>query len=223
MKNILFWLYVVLSVLLIGFGYIYWQSTVSARQTSQTDTKTITFKDKALQDIYRQNKEMNITVLSTPYRVSDDDQSLVQMLRDQYPALKIKEQMIKTASDKIDVDKIKDTEHDIVLLDALTLNDFTEKIPAEAHNKQLAQIIDDLTSDHIEVRTIGTRPSTDKAFKRYQKEEEDYFKDSKTYYAQSKKWPKDDLEDSYDPKTELLTDQGLNIWYSHLTDYLFKK
>lgn len=223
MKNILFWLYVVLSVLLIGFGYIYWQSTVSARQTPQTDMKKVVFKDKALQDIYGQNKEMNITVLTTPYQVSDDNQSLVQMLRNQYPALRIKEQMIKTASDKIDVDKIKDTEPDIVLLDALTLNDFTEQVPVKTHNKQLAQIVDELTAAHIAVKVLGTRPSTDSAFKAYQKEEEDYFKDSKTYYAQSKKWPKAELADSYDSQTELLTARGLDSWYSHITDYLFKK
>ncbi|ULG71555.1 hypothetical protein [Macrococcus brunensis] len=227
MKNILFWLYVVLAVLLIGFGYIYWQSNVSPShsdsKSNQTEMKKTAFKDKSLQNIYNKNKEMNITLLSTPHQVTDDNQSLAQTLRDHYPSLKINEQMIETASDKIDVDKLKDAKPDVVILDAMTLNDFTEKVPAQAHNKQLSKIVDDLKSDHIEVRVIGTRPSTDKAFKTYQKEEENYFEDSKTYYTQSKKWAKDDLEESYDAKTELLTDQGLDIWYANLTDYLFKK
>ncbi|GGB10581.1 hypothetical protein ERX37_09350 [Macrococcus hajekii] len=221
MKNIMFWLYVVIAILLIGLGYYYWQSKVTTSD-EVNQTKNVTFNDKALQK-KNKDQDMDIVMISTPYQVTDNNNSVYEELKDRYDSLKFTEVMVSGASDQVDIKKITSAKPDLVIMDALTLNDFTENVSAEDHNKQILDIIDKLEAKDITVRVLGTRPSSDKDFNKYQQAEEKELVDSNVYTAQSDKWQSDDaMNDYYHKDSQLLTRKGLNRWIQTITDSLFK-
>lgn len=222
MKNILFWLYVALAIILMGLGYTYWQSKVTT-SGEEGQAETIHLKNDHLQRAYQTNHSLKVTVISAPYQVSDNNDSVTEELKRTYPSLKINEIMATEDSKQIDPDEIIATKPDAVIMDAMTMNDYAEKISIKAHNKQLSKIVKALKSHKISVYVFGTRPSADDAFNEYQQSEEKYFADSTVYTSQSGSWPTDELKDNYNKDTELLTSRGLDRWFKAIDEEIFKK
>lgn len=259
MKNLLFWLYAIVAVVLIAFGYTYWDAKVTdsdarekaVSQTVQNESTTDNtdikkedkkdtsakpnknlFKNKEFQGIYndkvKAKKKMNITIVSTPYQTSEENTSVTDELEYVSDAnIKVKDIEVSGTSSSVSTDKIYATKPDLIILDALTLNDFYEEVSANDHISTLESIYNNASNQNdIPVVIIGTRPEyNDSDFKQYQKAEEDYFGDTDNdfyYVNQSSKWPNNKaIEDYYNVEDGLLTDRGVNRWVTSITDYLF--
>ncbi|TDM12067.1 hypothetical protein [Macrococcus lamae] len=260
MKNLLFWLYAVIAIVLIALGYTYWESKVtdSAAQdnaitqsvdedsSSSSNTKKEKkedssakpnknlFKNKELQGIYddktKDGKKMNITLVSTPYQTSEENTNVKDELNyvsDAY--IKVTDVEVPGVSTSFDTENIYKTNPDIILMDALTLNDFYEEIPINDHINTLESIYNNAENqNNIPVVIIGTRPEyNDSDFNEYQRAEEEYFSNKDNnfkYINQSSKWPNNKaIADYYNVDDGLLTDRGVNRWVTSITDYLFNE
>lgn len=260
MKNLLFWLYAIVAVILIAFGYTYWENKVtdsdsqdktttqttkeqSTSDTSQQKDKKVIvdkkstkpnknlFNNKEFQNIYnkktKDGKKMNITLVSTPYQVSEDNQSVKDALTDISDAhLKYKEVEVSGTASSLDMEDVYKTSTDLVILDALTLNDFSEQVSSNEHISTLESIYNTLEQNNIPVIIVGTRPEyNDSTFADYQKNEANYFQDSSAsfnYINQSAKWPDNKaIADYYNVEDGLLTDRGIDRWTNTIADYLF--
>lgn len=259
MKNLLFWLYAIVAVILIAFGYTYWENKVtdsdnqekattqttkeqSTSDSKQSNKKVIVdkkskapnknlFNNKEFQSIYnkktKDGKKMNITLVSTPYQVSEDNQSVKDALTDISDShLKYKEVEVSGTASSLDMEDIYKTNTDLVILDALTLNDFSEQVSSNDHITTLESIYNTLEQNNIPVIIVGTRPEyNDSTFADYQSNESSYFQDSNSkfnYIDQSSKWPDNKaIADYYNVEDGLLTDRGVDRWTNTIADYLF--
>ncbi|MFC6118241.1 hypothetical protein ACFPVV_06355 [Macrococcoides bohemicum] len=259
MKNLLFWIYIVLAVILIAVGYTFWETRVTdsearekaiseqsdkdyyAEQDNKTkkevkkDTNkkpnTNLFKKKTFQSIYnnavKDKKVMNITLVSTPYQTSDENTTVKDELA--YASddhIKVNEVEVSGSSSTVSIEKINKTKPDLVILDALTLNDFYENVSSNDHIAKIESIYSAAGNDNTPVVIIGTRPEyNDSNFAKYQKAEADYFGSQSNeffYVNQSNKWPNNKaIEDYYNVDDGLLTDRGVTRWVTSISDYLF--
>jgi hypothetical protein len=257
MKNLLFWLYVVIAIVLIALGYTYWESKVtdseaqddvvaqstgkdsSTADSSKKDKKEDAskpnkdlFKSKEFQKIYntetKDGKKMNITLVSTPYQTSEENTSVKDELESSIDDhIRLTDLEVAGVSTAVTSEDIYDGDPDLIVLDALTLNDFFESVPLDNHINTLENIYNDVEQNDIPVVIIGTRREYDNPdFNDYQKAEEDYFgnKDNNfRYVSQSGDWPDDEtISDDYNVDEGLLTTDGVDLWTTAISDYLFK-
>lgn len=269
MKNLLFWLYIIVSIILIAVGYTYWESRVTdsaAREkavstqngkdnkSEQKDTtkkeenkeenkeekkdkskkpNANLFNNESFQSIYndavKDNKVMNITLVSTPYHTSDENTTVKDELElsiDEH--IKLNEVEVSSDSSSVSMENINNTQPDLILLDSMTLNDYAQGVSSDNHIAAIENIYSSLNSDDIPVVIVGTRPEyNDSDFETYQQAEEDYFTSQNydfKYIQQSDKWPNDDtLEDYYNVEDGLLTKRGVERWVTSISDDLFKE
>lgn len=191
------------------------------------------FKNKTFQSIYNEavkdKKVMNITLVSTPYQTSDVNTSVKDELAYQSDDhIKINEVEVSGSSSTVSMDKINKTKPDLIILDSLTLNDFSEEVSSNDHIATVESIYTSAGNDDTPVVIVGTRPEyNDSDFAKYQKAEEDYFggQDNEFYYVnQSSKWPNNKaIEDYYNVDDGLLTERGVARWVTSISDYLFNE
>ncbi|UTH13416.1 hypothetical protein [Macrococcus equipercicus] len=251
MKNLLFWLYVVIALALIAFGYIYWQQKVTdSAAANNVSTQSVSkkapkkqaaaksagslFKDDAFQQLYNKKTKdggkMTITLVATPYQTSEHNTSVkddLEKAADKQLAINAVE--VSGASTAASLAAAYEKKPDLILLDALTINDYYENIPVNAHLAALETMYNDAVEQHdIPVVIIGTRPIyNDPAFADYQQAEADYLsnKDNNfNYVSQAGEWPTDDsITDDYNTASALLTSRGIKRWSTAITDHLFNK
>ncbi|WP_414053270.1 hypothetical protein ACMGE6_07050 [Macrococcus equi] len=191
------------------------------------------FKNKTFQTIYnnavKDKKVMNITLISTPYQVSDENTTVKDEL--DYASddhIKVNEVEVSGSSATVSMDKINKTNPDLIILDSLTLNDFSEDVTSNDHIATIESIYNTAGDNDTPVVIVGTRPEyNDSDFAKYQKAEEDYFggQNNEFYYVnQSSKWPNNKaIQDYYNVEDGLLTNRGVARWVTSISDYLFNE
>ncbi|WP_414042440.1 hypothetical protein [Macrococcus animalis] len=191
------------------------------------------FKNKTFQSIYNEavkdKKVMNITLVSTPYQTSDENTTVKDEL--EYSTddhIKINEVEVSSSSSSVSMDKINKTKPDLIILDSLTLNDFSEDVSSNDHIATIESIYTTASNDDTPVVIVGTRPEyNDSDFAKYQQAEEEYFGSQNNeffYVNQSSKWPNNKaIEDYYSVEDGLLTERGVARWVTSISDYLFNE
>lgn len=209
----------------------------SSKKTVKKDTSkepnSNLFKNKSFQTIYnnavKDNKVMNITLISTPYQTSDENTSVKDELENSSDDhIKVNEVEVSGSSSTVSMDKINKTKPDLIILDSLTLNDFSEDVASNDHIATIESIYSTASNNDVPVVIVGTRPEyNDSNFAKYQKAEADYFggQNNQFFYVdQSAKWPNNKaIEDYYNVEDGLLTDRGVARWVTSISDYLFNE
>ncbi|MGK0553953.1 hypothetical protein [Macrococcus capreoli] len=258
MKNVLFWVYVLVAIIIIALGYNFWENRVtganpeekniSTQQSDEkskekketSDTKSETkdeanenlFKNKTFQKVYtdavKDKEQMNITIVNTPYQTSNNNSSVKDELEKNIDKkIKLNELEVANESSTIDFDKINKTKPDLIILDALTLNDYFGNVSVDEHNAAIEKLYKDAKKNKTQIIIVGTRPEYDDAdFKTYQQAESKYFSNENNdfyYVDQADQWPNDkSIEKYYDIKDGLLTYKGVEQWVQSINKYLFK-
>ncbi|MCE4957480.1 hypothetical protein [Macrococcoides caseolyticum] len=251
MKNLLFWLYIIAAIVLINVGYIYWETRVTdskekasvitekketkqttkadkAKTSNNTEPNDKLFKNDTFQSIYnnavKEKDAMNITIVSTPYQTADDNSTVKEAFEKETDTfIKVNEVEISNASSNLNLDDIKNTQPDLVIIDAMTLNDYYENITVEDHNTTVENIYSSLNNDNIPVVIAGTRSEiNDTNFIAYQQREAEYFNNQNNfnYINQSENWSN---RDNLVTSDSLLTAEGVEQWVTSITGYLFNE
>lgn len=248
MKNILFWIYILAAVLLIGAGYKYWQhkvtdggetsteQTTETKQTqmekseksSQQEEKEDTslpqvFKEPAIQKIYEEkaskNKKMQLTFVSTPFQTSDKNTNVANtFISNLQEDINYNVVEADGSANTVKSDDINKENPDVVILDALTLNDYIEGISSDEHIKNLESIINDIKKDNRKIYVVGTRSMKDDAFNAYQQDEMIFLSNQDVYFIPVS----DAVKENYDNDSELLTETGVKNWTKAITDEVLK-
>ncbi|UOB20138.1 SGNH/GDSL hydrolase family protein [Macrococcus armenti] len=247
MKNILFWIYILAAVLLIGAGYKYWQDKVTdggeaTEQTTETkhtqkdksenssqqeEKKDVSlpqvFKEPAIQKIYEdkasKNKKMQLTFVSTPYQTSDKNTNVANtFISNLQEDIDYNVVEIDASSNTVNSDDINKENPDIVILDALTLNDYIEGVTSDEHINNLDTIINNIKMDNRKIYVVGTRSMNDDAFNAYQQDEMNFLSNQDVYFIPVS----DAIKENYDNDSELLTETGVKNWTKAITDEVLK-
>lgn len=248
MKNILFWIYILAAVLLIGAGYKYWQYKVTdggeaateqttetkhaqkekSEKSSQQEEKKDTslpqvFKEPAIQKIYEdiasKNKKMQLTFVSTPYQTSDKNTNVANtFISNLQEDIDYNVVEIDASSNTVNSDNINKENPDVVILDALTLNDYIEGVTSDEHIKNLDTIINNIKKDNRKIYVVGTRSMNDDAFNAYQQDEMNFLSNQDVYFIPVS----DAVKENYDNNSELLTETGVKNWTKAITDEVLK-
>lgn len=243
MKNILFWIYILAAILLIGAGYKYWQSkvaeggetqTIETKDTQQKKTADKTeeneevslphvFKEPAIQKIYEEktkgNKKMQLTFVSTPYQTSNKDTNVANtFISNLQEDVNYNIVEVDASSNTVNSDDINKENPDVVILDALTLNDYIEGVTIEDHLNNLEAIINNIKNDNRKIYVTGTRSMKDDEFNAYQQEEANFLQNQDVVFIPVG----EAVEDKYDDDTELLTKDGVTNWSKVIKDEILK-
>ncbi len=240
MKNILFWIYILAAILLIGAGYKYWQGKVTeggetkeaqlksaAHQSEEQEPEKIplphVFKEPAIQKIYEEqkkdNKRMQLTFVSTPYQTSNKDTNVANtFISNLQEDVNYNIVDVDASSNTLNSDDINKENPDVVILDALTLNDYIEGVTIEDHLNNLEAILNNIKNEHRKIYVTGTRRINDDEFNTYQQKEANFLQNQDVYFIPVS----EAVKDKYDNDTELLTKDGVTKWSKAITDEILK-
>lgn len=242
MKNILFWIYILAVILLIGAGYKYWQDKVTEggetkeaqlksstdqpeEQTSEKDKISLphVFKEPAIQKIYEEqkkdNKRVQLTFVSTPYQTSNKDTNVANtFISNLQEDVNYNIVEVDASSNTLNSDDINKENPDVVILDALTLNDYIEGVTIEEHLNNLEAIINNIKNENRKIYVTGTRRMNDDEFNTYQQEEANFLQNQDVFFIPIS----EAVKDKYDNDTELLTKDGVTNWSKAITDEILK-